>query len=75
MEVKIGITDAPREVTVNVTDSADDLIAALKSAAQDDNGLFEVTDGKGRRVVVPAARVAYLDLGAPDARPVGFGAV
>lgn len=74
MEVKIGITDVPREVTIRAKDSAEEILSAWKSA-QDSDGLFEIQDEKGRRVVVPASRIGYLDMGASDVRPVGFGAV
>ncbi len=72
MEVKIGIVDVARELALKTEASADDLVETLGRALKD-NGLFELTDDKGRRVVVPAAKVAYLDLGAADERPVGFG--
>lgn len=74
MDVKIGIADVARELTVKTELPADEVVAALGSAL-DGGGLFELTDDKGRRVVVPAAKVAYVDLGAADERPVGFGAV
>lgn len=74
MEVKIGIADIPRELTVRTASEAEELINSLRDAVES-GGLFELTDEKGRRVIVPAARVAYLDLGAADERPVGFGAV
>lgn len=72
MEVKIGIVDVARELALKTEASADDLVETLDRALKD-GGLFELTDDKGRRVVVPAARVAYLDLGTADERPVGFG--
>lgn len=72
MEVKIGIADVARELAVRTEADADQLVADLGRALTD-GGLFELTDEKGRRVVVPAARVAYLDLGSADERPVGFG--
>lgn len=74
MEVKIGIADIPRELTVRTASKAEEIIASLNQAVTD-GGLFEITDEKGRQVIVPAARIAYLDLGASDERPVGFGAV
>lgn len=74
MDVKIGIADVARELTVRTELPADEVVTTLASALAD-GGLFELTDDKGRRVVVPAARVAYVDLGAADERPVGFGAV
>ncbi|TRY19382.1 DUF3107 domain-containing protein [Tessaracoccus rhinocerotis] len=74
MDVKIGIADVARELTVKTELAADEVVTTLASAL-DKGGLFELTDDKGRRVVVPAAKVAYVDLGAADERPVGFGAV
>ena len=72
MEVKIGIVDVARELALKVDVPADELVESLGRALKD-GGLFELTDDKGRRVVVPASRVAYLDLGTADERPVGFG--
>lgn len=74
MEVRIGVSEVPREVTLRTEASADDLIERLAKAVAD-NSLFEIKDEQGRRVLVPAAKVAYLDLGSPDVRAVGFGAV
>ncbi len=74
MEVKIGITDIPREVTIDTTASPDELTAMLREAVQG-SSLFELADEKGRRVLIPGNRIAYLDLGSPSSRTVGFGAV
>ena len=74
MEVRIGISDVSREVTLSTESSADELIAVLNKSVSE-NTLFEITDAQGRRVIVPAAKVAYLDLGSSDVRAVGFGAV
>ncbi|MDO5676665.1 MAG: DUF3107 domain-containing protein [Propionibacteriaceae bacterium] len=74
MEVKIGITDVAREVTIDTQASQEEVVEALRQAVQN-SGLFELTDDKGRRVIIPAARVGYLDIGSTSARAVGFGAV
>lgn len=74
MEVRIGISDVGREVTLRTRSGADELVEQLKKAVAEDS-LFEMTDEQGRRVVVPASKVAYLDLGSSDVRAVGFGAV
>lgn len=74
MEVKIGISDVPREVTVETSATADEVVANLRTAIEG-GGLLELVDDKGRRVLVPAAKIGYLDLGSPSARTVGFGAV
>ena len=74
MEVRIGISEVAREVTLRTETSADDLVERLGTAVAE-NSLFEVMDAQGRRVVVPASKVAYLDLGSSDVRAVGFGAL
>ncbi|PIE20960.1 MAG: ATP-binding protein [Arachnia propionica] len=74
MEIKIGVCEISREIVVKTDQSAADLQELLRSALTD-QGLFEVTGEHGRRVVVPAAKIAYLDFGPADARPVGFGSV
>ncbi|MDO5092961.1 MAG: DUF3107 domain-containing protein [Propionibacteriaceae bacterium] len=74
MDVRIGISDSTRELQVRTPSSADEIVAALGQALKN-NSLFELTDDKGRRVVIPAGKLAYLDLGAVEGRPVGFGAL
>lgn len=74
MEIKVGIQHVSREVTVETTQSAAEVEAAL-AAALNDNSLFALTDEKGRKVLIPAAQVAYVDLGLEQVRPVGFGSL
>ena len=74
MEVKIGIRTVARELAVETKSSADDVEAALADALAK-NGVFTLIDEKGRKVLVPAAQVAYVDLGAEHTRTVGFGAL
>ncbi|MGO1385935.1 MAG: DUF3107 domain-containing protein [Arachnia sp.] len=73
MEVRIGISDVAREVTLRTKTNADEVVENLRKAVTE-NTLFEIVDEQGRRVVVPATKVAYLDLGSSDVRAVGFGA-
>lgn len=74
MEVKVGIHHVGREVSVETDESASAVEEALAVALKGD-GLFVLTDDKGRRVLIPAAGIAYVDLGVEHARAVGFGAV
>lgn len=73
MEIKIGITDIPREVVIDTETPAEQLEQELRIALADANGLFTVTDAKGRKVLVPSRGIAYVDLGQQNARQVGFG--
>ncbi|HHU38162.1 MAG TPA: DUF3107 domain-containing protein [Propionibacterium sp.] len=74
MEVKVGIRHVAREVVVETKSSADDVESALADALAK-NGVLTLIDDKGRKVLIPAGQVAYVDLGAENARPVGFGAL
>ncbi|MDR2619580.1 MAG: DUF3107 domain-containing protein [Propionibacteriaceae bacterium] len=73
MEVKIGLAQLPREIVIDARENAEDIIAQLRDALTQDGGLLTLTDEKGRRVIVTAARIGYLELGQEHARPVGFG--
>lgn len=72
MEVKIGVAESSREIVVTSNQSPEDVEALLSEALGKDGGMFALTDDKGRRVVVPAARLAYVDIGPSDQRRVGF---
>lgn len=74
MEVKFGITDIAREVSIE-TSATPDEVADQVSRAVADGALVDLTDEKGRRVLIPAAKIGYVDLGAPAARAVGFGTI
>ena len=72
MEVKIGVQWAPRELVVETGSSADE-VQRILTAALADGGIFVLTDDKGGTVLVPADKIAYLELGSAGTRRVGFG--
>ena len=74
MEIKIGIQNVAREVTVDTEESAAEIEKQLTTALGD-GGVLAIADSKGRKVIIPAVAIAYLDLGQEKARPVGFGSV
>ena len=71
MEVKIGVQHSPRELVVDTGDSAEDVERALSEAVTA-GGVFTLTDAKGRKVIVPAAVIAYVEVGGGVAGQVGF---
>lgn len=73
VEVRIGIQDSPREVVFESAAEPEDL-ADVISEAWAANELVTLEDVKGRRILVPTDKVAYIELGAPLAGRVGFGA-
>ncbi|MFN8229083.1 MAG: DUF3107 domain-containing protein [Mycobacterium sp.] len=73
MEVKIGVTDSPRELVFNSAQTPDELEKLVTAALGKGSELLALTDEKGRRFLVQASRVAYIELGPADSRRVGFG--
>lgn len=75
MEVRIGITQTPKELELELDAEADDLVKEVDKALGKDGGTLWLTDRKGRRVGVPSAKVAYVEIGTGhEERRVGFGA-
>ena len=73
MEVKIGISDSPRELVFNSDQTPEQVEHLIKAAlAKGDEDVLSLLDDKGRRFLVQVARVAYVEIGAADARRVGF---
>ena len=71
MEVKIGVQHAQRELVVD-TDSTPEDVEARLTEAMAGNGVLRLSDVKGRTVIVPAEKIAYLELGSPTSSTVGF---
>ncbi|MDI6911349.1 DUF3107 domain-containing protein [Nocardioides sp.] len=71
MEVKIGVQNAARELTVETDESADHVEKLISEAVAGD-GVLTLTDTKGRKVVVPAAKLAYVEIGHGTLGQVGF---
>ncbi|PLS75267.1 MAG: DUF3107 domain-containing protein [Actinobacteria bacterium] len=75
MEVRIGITQTPKELELELDAEADDVVKLVDEALANDAATLWLTDRKGRRVGVPAGKVAYVEIGTGhEERRVGFGA-
>ena len=75
MEVKIGVQFAPRELVLESSQSPDDVAKAVADALKADLGVLTLEDEKGRRVLVPADKLAYVEIAESETRRVGFGAI
>jgi Protein of unknown function (DUF3107) len=72
MEVKVGIQMAPREMVIETDVSAADIQQELDDALEHD-GVLKLSDTKGNIVLVPAAKIAYVELSSAEPRRIGFG--
>lgn len=73
MEVKIGIANVAREVSIEPEESASRVEELVRAAVTDGTPL-RLEDAKGRVVIVPAATIGYVDIGESLKGRVGFGA-
>ena len=74
MEVKIGVSDSPRELVFNSSETPEQVEHQIKTAlAGGESEVLSLTDDKGRRFLVQTGRIAYVEIGAADSRRVGFG--
>lgn len=72
MEIRIGVQNVSRELVVE-TDLTPDAVAKLVADAVGGSTL-DITDTKGRRVVVPSGSIGYVEIGEENKRFVGFTA-
>jgi hypothetical protein len=73
VEVKIGVQFAGRELVVESAQSAKDVEKAVAAALSTEGGVLSLDDEKGRRVLVPASKLAYVEIAADTGtRRVGF---
>jgi hypothetical protein len=73
VEVRIAVQNASRELVVESAQSSEEIAQAVRDALTSPDGLLVLTDDRGRKVVVPADRLAFVDIGEESMRKVGFG--
>ncbi|KOV60164.1 ATP-binding protein [Streptomyces sp. MMG1121] len=73
VEVKIGVQYAPREIVLESGQSVEEVERLVSDALAGKTQLLSLQDEKGRKVLVPTDRLAYVEIGEPTVRKVGFG--
>ncbi len=74
MEVKIGVQHAHRELALESAQTPAEVAEAVNKALADPTGILTLVDEKGRQVIVPVAKVAYVEIDESAQRKVGFTA-
>jgi hypothetical protein len=75
VDVRIGMTQVPREIEIDIADDAREAtVEKITAALSSGEGTLSLVDRKGRTVMVAAAKIAYAEIGGPaEERRVGFG--
>jgi hypothetical protein len=72
VEVKIGVQYSARELVVDSNLSPAE-VEKLVTSALAAGGLLSLTDERGRKIMVPVEKLAYIEIGEANERRVGFG--
>jgi len=72
VEVKIGVQQAAREVVLESTLTPEEVVALVSTAVANGSALV-LGDDKGRTVLVPGDKIAYVEIGASERGRIGFG--
>ena len=71
VDVKIGISDSPRELVVSSSQTPSEVEATVTDALAEGK-VLALTDDKGRKFLVQASKIAYVEIGAAAGPRVGF---
>jgi hypothetical protein len=72
LEIKIGVQNIGREIVLESAQDADAVAKVVEEAIAKGSEL-RLTDEKGRVIIVPGNALGYVEIGAEEARKVGFG--
>jgi hypothetical protein len=72
LEVRIGVTDSPREITFQSSLSPEAIESEILKALEQGVVALSLSDDKGRKFIIPIRSFAYAEIAAGDERRVGF---
>ena len=72
MDITIGIQHTARDISIE-TDETPEAVTKKVTDAIASGEILSLTDSKGRTVLIPAAKIGFVDLGPASGRRVGFG--
>jgi hypothetical protein len=72
VEVKIGISESPRELVFSSSQTPDEVEEAVTAAIAKGSEVLSLSDERGRKFLVQTTKIAYVEIGAADVRRVGF---
>lgn len=75
MDVRIGVTHAPKELNLEMDGEGDTVREEIEAAMGGGGTMLWLTDRRGTRVGIPVDKLAYIEIEGEGHRgQVGFGA-
>ena len=72
MDIRIGITNSPREIAFESSQSAADVEKAVVAALDGGAKFLKLVDNRGTLYIVPTESFGYIEVGSEESRRVGF---
>ena len=72
MDIRIGITNSPRELSFESNQSPDEIENTVSDALATGTGHLSLKDNKGKLYLVPVSGLAYVEIGSEENRRIGF---
>ena len=72
MEIRIGIVNSARELTFESSQPSSEIEKTVSDALESDAKFIRLVDEAGKVYLVPAATLAYIEVGSEKTRRVGF---
>jgi hypothetical protein len=73
LEIRIGVSDSPKEISLEIEDELDALTKRIEQSLASSSSVLWFQDEKGKKVGVPSAKVAYVEIDTDTSpRAVGF---
>jgi hypothetical protein len=72
VEVRIGIHNTARELSLETSKSVAELQQLIEAALGSEGSVLSLSDDKGKTVLIPSRQLAYVELSGAGARKVGF---
>ena len=72
MDIAIGITNSPREINFESSQSAAEIEKTVADALDSKSTFVKLVDAKGKVYIVPVTSFAYIEVGSESTRRVGF---
>ncbi len=73
MDIRVGIQNLPREVSLETSADPAALVDEIQKALASNAPSVTLTDGKGRHYIIPTSAIGYVEIGTEESRRVGFG--
>jgi hypothetical protein len=72
VDIRIGITNSPREINLESSQTAQEVETLVSSALETGSAFIKLVDSKGKLYIVPVANLGYVEVGSESTRRVGF---